>query len=178
MRKMITILVLIASFGCNSSNDNESFSKPIIKNEYQYSRINLTVKSKFDYDVGIMYGFSYFNVKELTAEDSIVKLINKTIIDSLHQFEIFEMFATSRSTVDTIIGRIVLNELNKNNIELNDNNVELRDVSFPLDYVEELQAKKKLLEEELIENKNLTDREIKSIEREIMGLDSQITYGG
>jgi hypothetical protein len=95
----------------------------------QVSYIELTAKSKFATDVGIEYVVYYENKTFLNSEDSIFKIINLIIIDSLKQFDMFEMISTEIINANDIIESIVRNEFDAHEIEVDI--VILRKVKIP-----------------------------------------------
>ncbi|RYM34109.1 hypothetical protein ERX46_09115 [Brumimicrobium glaciale] len=147
--------------------------------------LSITVKSKFDSDAIIWFNVYYFNkvIPDLPT-DSLQKQIKDTIIHSLGQFELYDLWVSQRDSMETI-----MNEVYKLYYP-ETSRVVIFDIVIPEEaeiYFEEIYQSRKaimaetfenierlvFLKKELESNNELTETEIIEIEKEIEKLERE-----
>ncbi|MFT5779195.1 MAG: hypothetical protein ACI837_002152 [Crocinitomicaceae bacterium] len=153
------------------------------KSEY----LSLVLKTKFDSEVLIEYAIYYREQFSLSIPlDSLNQYIKDVIIDSLHHYEMYEMWITKRDSMEMIMGDIIERSFPETN------RVIIFDVIIPEEAEKQFSETNKarqavmealfengdrqiLLTQELESNKKLSKSEIIEIEKEIKMLEGERT---
>ena len=147
--------------------------------------LTIILKTKFDSEVVVKYDVQYrgqLNIVNL--EKSLNKHINKEIIDSLHHFDMYEMWTSRRDTMEFIMGRLIKNNYSK--VE----QVQIHDVIIPEDaeklFIEREESRHAIIDalfengdklqalaKEIESNLKLSKSEVTEIEKEIRTLENE-----
>lgn len=189
MKYIIPLLLIFIIVSCGNSQKEEPFKEntKLLSQEKSWSKeLSVTAITKFDSEVDIKYIVQcrgQFNCNNLV--DSSSQHINKIIIDSLRQFDMYEIWVAKRNTIEIIIEDIITSCCPK--IEL----TYISEIIIPeeaetqfleteksrQDIIQELNEiveSKKLLTEKLETNTGLSQFEIREIEKEIKTLDNDL----
>ena len=148
------------------------------------ANLSLALRTKYDSEVLIEYVIYYHEQQgSSNPKDSLSQDIKNTIVDSLSQYEMYEMWATERSSMEIIIERIIKISYPKTN------RVIIFDVVIPEEtekqFLETDKSRKEIIEEldvihkrvkflrqKLESDKSLSKSETAKIKKEIENLEN------
>ncbi len=153
----------------------------------QQGNYKFNIESKFNTDVELSVAVYYQGKDVYKQYDLIIKNTNLIIKDSLKRFDVFEMYSNQRSTMGAIINEVYKTKLKEEKVIVD--SVHLVDVKIPLEakylnerfleleqnylgVVLEIDNRKKVLEQKLQSDTNISDTERKEKEKEIMVLEN------
>lgn len=147
--------------------------------------ISITLKSKFDSEVLIKFNIYYFNkVTPNLPIDSLQRHIKDTIIHSLGQFELHDLWISEKDSMETIMNEVfkfyypetsrveVFHVIIPEEAEKYFNKIDQSRQALLEDLFEN-RERLIFLEKELESNKKLTNAEITDIEKEIENLERE-----
>jgi hypothetical protein len=187
MKYLIPLFLIFIIVSCDNSQKKELSKEntKLLSEEKSWSKdLYITVTTRFDSKVDIKYivqSSSQFNSSNL--EDSLSQHINEIIVDSLRQYDMYEMWSSKRGTIEVVMGGIITSRYPE--IEL----THISEIIIPKeaetkfletensrrDIIEELKGiveSRKLLIQKLETNSDLSQFEIVEIEKEIKTLDN------
>ena len=148
--------------------------------------ISMYLKTKFDSEVIIEYAIYYEEqISPNIPKDSLNQNINDDIIESLRQYEIYEMWVTKRDSMEMIMADLIKSRYPETS------RVIIFDVVIPeeaekqfletdkarqavIESLDKIHKEMKLLEQKLESNKDLSESETKKIRKEIKILENEL----
>jgi len=149
------------------------------------SSLSIVLKTKYDSEVHIEYAIYYREkFSPSIPEYSLNQHIKDVIIDSLRQFEVYEMWVTKRDSLEVIMGSIIKSSYPETN------RVIILDLVIPeeaqkqfletdkarqavFESFDKIHKEMKLLKQKLESNKDLSESETKKIKKEIEILENE-----
>lgn len=182
------LILLFGLLSCTSTLPEESII--VHQEELRSTFVNLNINTDLGADVNLEFLVHYRGKHDFhDTENAQNKNIHKAIIDSLRQFNVYEMYVIKRSSMDSITRNIVENEFKKSPIKIERvelgmivipkkdkerflRNEELKNQIFKA--MQEAYEKRAVLEQELKSAKSLSKTERVAIEKEISILDKEM----
>ena len=165
---------------------NHFYSATINSQEKSKStNLSLVLKTKFDSEVHIEYVIYYLEQQSTSIpNDSLNLHIENVIIDSLRQYEMYEMWMSKRDSMEMIMASLIKNSYPETN------RIIIFDVVIPeeaekqfketdrarqavFESFDKIHKEMKLLEQKLESNKDLSESETKKIQKEIEILENE-----
>jgi hypothetical protein len=181
------LILFLCLLGCTPSQKE---ARIVHQEELRNSHVEFTIKTDLGADVEMAFYVYYRGKHDFhDTENAQNKNIHKVIIDSLRQFNVYEMYAIKRSSMDSITRNIVENEFKKGPIKIE--RVELGMIEIPkkdkerfwrneelknqiYKAIQEVYEKKAVLKQKLKSAKNLSKTERVAIEIELSILDKEM----
>lgn len=180
-------LIVASCSGGQEYDSPNSQSQVALQKKQVSTDISFAVKTHFDSNVTLDCVILHDGIHDFhDTKDPINQQVKESILDSLKQYSMYDMWALKRSTIEKTLERIV--KRNHSKVEW----LEMRDVVIPeeakeqffqrenakqaiLAELDEVYQEKKTLKEKLETDSSLSDLETLEISREIELLDKKST---
>ncbi|MFT6982508.1 MAG: hypothetical protein ACJAUD_001275 [Crocinitomicaceae bacterium] len=187
MKYILLLSLPFLILNCTPSQKEEAPQKEKLEKVLALENISLTVKTKFDSEIDIICHVFYFGEHDFkNTKDPINQQINQAIIDSLHQFDMHQIWATKRLTIDQIVEGIfkenyptiykvyvpdvIIPEYAEKSFKKTD-----KDRHDLIDALDEIFEQRKLLQDSLKTNNIFSAVQITKIEKEISIFEDHFT---